>query len=223
MDGKPRDNAMELRNTLQGWCVQGAGRMDPVRFGLIQALAGRIDQHRGRARQLLLQRLSGLIDTYAADLKAWPRSDATTSAAITALPSPLRELLDELAVAGSGSSTMADGQAASPAIAGEDLPALQQARQQWTRLRTDSQLRASLQPLPSNAGPLNSAVLVHRALSLMRDVSPAYLQHFILYADTLSSLQRLRDEYPALASGAPAASGKMTARPARKRSRKRTG
>jgi hypothetical protein len=69
---------------------------------------------------------------------------------------------------------------------------LTQARDTWAQVRTDSQLRASLHDLPADAGPLNSGMLVHRALHLMRAVSPGYLQHFIAYADTLSSLEQLQ-------------------------------
>lgn len=221
MSTSVRASAMDPYSTLENWRAEGAERMNPLRFGTIHALTKRMDQHQGQARQLLQARLAALIEAYAADLQDWSAPAVDEPVTVIA-PSPLRELLDGLAVAESRPATTTDGQTASPAMAREDLPALRQARQQWTRLRTDSQLRASLQPLPSNAGPLNSAVLVHRALSLMRDVSPAYLQHFILYADTLSSLQRLRDAHPSLASSAATSTGKAVVKPARKRSRKRT-
>ena len=82
---------------------------------------------------------------------------------------------------------------------------LTEARDTWAQVRTDSQLRASLHDLPGDAGPLNSGMLVHRALHLMRAVSPGYLQHFIAYADTLSSLEQLQVVAPlTTASDAPA-------------------
>jgi hypothetical protein len=43
--------------------------------------------------------------------------------------------------------------------------------------------------VPKNAGPLNSSSLVHRSLSLMREVSPEYLQHFLGYLDSLAWLE----------------------------------
>ena len=60
--------------------------------------------------------------------------------------------------------------------------------------------------VPADAGPLNSGMLLHRALQLMRAVSPGYLQHFIAYADTLSSLEQLQQAVAPLttASDAPA-------------------
>ena len=50
-----------------------------------------------------------------------------------------------------------------------------------------------LQQAPADAGPLNSGVLVHRALGLMRSLSPGYLQHFLAYVDALSWLQQMQD------------------------------
>lgn len=72
-----------------------------------------------------------------------------------------------------------------------ELPALDQFQKLWSRMRTESQLRQSLQHAPENAGPLNSSALVHRSIALMRDLSPGYLQHFVSYVDDLSSLEQL--------------------------------
>jgi hypothetical protein len=52
-------------------------------------------------------------------------------------------------------------------------------------------LRDSLAQVPRNAGPLNSSSLVHRALSLMREVSPGYFQQFLAYADALSWMEAM--------------------------------
>ncbi len=96
-----------------------------------------------------------------------------------------------------------------------ELPALEEFRALWSSLRTGSQVRRSLAQVPDDAGPLNSARLVHRALTLMRTLSPAYLQHFLAYADTLSWLDTLR-EAGVLGTDAPtptaSAGGKPRAR-----------
>jgi hypothetical protein len=39
---------------------------------------------------------------------------------------------------------------------------------------------------------LNSAVLVHRSLTLMSELSPGYLQHFLMYLDNLAWLEQLQ-------------------------------
>ena len=71
------------------------------------------------------------------------------------------------------------------------LPALEDFRRLRSRQRAREQLRATLQPPPAGAGPLNSASLAHRALALMRTASPGYLQHFMGYLDTLSWLEQM--------------------------------
>src|SRR5690606_21595003 len=62
-------------------------------------------------------------------------------------------------------------------------------RRTCARMRVDRQARAALARVPANAGPLNSALLAHRALAAMRDQSPGYLRHFLDYLDTLAWLE----------------------------------
>ena len=208
MDG----DALPATAQLQAWRTRGAERMDPVRFAFLDALAARAHAHDGAARRLLDARLSALIAAYASDLAGWtPRpSQADTSSdgsALRPLVAALRDRVPKQAMA----DTRAD------AAVGHTPSALEEARRVWTQVRTDSQLRASLDDLPADAGPLNSGKLVHRALHFMRDVSPGYLQHFIAYTDALSSLERLQQEL-----GPAAPLGSDSGKPARRsRTRKR--
>ncbi len=78
-----------------------------------------------------------------------------------------------------------------PAIQHAELPALQPARELWKAVRTERQLRQSLQKPHEDTGPLNSAQLVNRMLLRMGEASPAYLEHFIGYVDVLSELEHL--------------------------------
>ena len=71
----------------------------------------------------------------------------------------------------------------------------------WSRLSADRRLTQSLAKMPENAGPLNSHHLVHRALILMRDLSPEYLNRFMTYVDTLLWVEQLQ----ASQASAPAA------------------
>jgi len=64
-------------------------------------------------------------------------------------------------------------------------------RATWAKVRTEQQYRQSLDQVPRNAGPLNSNSLVHRSLSTMRELSPAYLQQFLSYVDALACLEDL--------------------------------
>jgi hypothetical protein len=77
-------------------------------------------------------------------------------------------------------------------------------RQTWAALRLDGQMRRSLEYVPENAGPLNSRSLVHRALSLMQETAPGYLQHLLAYVDALDNLGAVTA--PAPVGGAPSSS-----------------
>ena len=44
--------------------------------------------------------------------------------------------------------------------------------------------------LPDQAGPLNSQLLLHRALALMRETAPGYLRHFMAQAEALMWLEQ---------------------------------
>jgi hypothetical protein len=72
-----------------------------------------------------------------------------------------------------------------------ELPVLDYFRETWSRFSTEKQLRQSLEQVPDNAGPLNSNSLVHRSLSLMRALSPGYLQQFLSYVEALSWMEQL--------------------------------
>ncbi len=75
-------------------------------------------------------------------------------------------------------------------------------------MRAESQVREALVQAPENAGPLNSASLVHRALTLMRGASPEYLQSFMAYVDALAWVEGLGiHEAYATKTTAPSAAG----------------
>ena len=193
MDG----DALPLTAQLQAWRSQGADRADPARFDILQALATRMRTQEGEARRLLEARLAGLMRAYAEALAQRPALAPATERGSEAV-SALRALVATLQARAGG---VPDAEA--PPV---PPPMLIEARDTWAQVRTDSQLRASLYDVPADAGPLNSGMLVHRALHLMRAVSPGYLQHFIAYADTLSSLEQLQQAVAPLttASDAPA-------------------
>ncbi|ARM05416.1 hypothetical protein BOC59_33650 [Burkholderia pseudomallei] len=99
-------------------------------------------------------------------------------------------------------------------------------RETWSKLSADSQLRASLEQVPKNAGPLNSSSLVHRSLSLMRELSPEYLRQFLSYVDALSWLQQMNGDEAATgdeaARGAVGGGSASASASAKKNTRKRS-
>ena len=168
--------------------ARGAERLDPLRFDFIEALARRTAAARGTARVLLEGRLARAIDDYAARCESLP-GVACTPGPTPAAPSPLAELLAH--IAGQNRRTFAGARpdATDPAAPAE-LKALSCFRDTWSKLRVDQQFQQALADEPENAGPLNSHFLVLRALRRMRDISPAYLQHFMAYADALLWLEQ---------------------------------
>jgi hypothetical protein len=78
-----------------------------------------------------------------------------------------------------------------PASSHPELELLHYFRETWSRLSTTRQLRQSREEVPGNAGPLNSSSLIYRALTLMGEHSPSYLQQFLSYVDALSSLDQM--------------------------------
>jgi hypothetical protein len=205
------------RAILDAWRGQNAERVDPVRFRFIEALERRAAGHDGEVRRILDHRLSRLVEAYAGALEmAASNLDAADSATTPCAPvhGALRGLIDHIAshAAARGDNLAVDDAVPQPTTF-PALDALGEFRKIWSAVRTDSQVRQSLEQVPVNAGPLNSGNLVHRSLTLMRELSPGYLQHFLSYVDTLSWLEQMNDGgVLAAKEGARAASAGKRAR-----------
>lgn len=205
---------------LQRWRSQGADQLDPVRFHLMETLAARAGTQAEPVREVLEEKLGKLVDAYAATVKQAARRRVASAAAQPSQRSALGALADRMA--GHAALMEVDSRKTASAEATQfpELPALEDFRRTWTTVRTASQVRQSLQDAPKDAGPLNSSVLVHRCISLMRECSPGYLQHFLGYVDALSWLEQLHSG-GALASedATPVAPGKKRSkRPSTRRS-----
>lgn len=188
------------RATLDAWRERGADRLDPIRFHFIEALDRRAAVHCGEARRLLDDRLSELIEAYAGDLERAASNAAeivTDTGSAASSTEPARETLAGLVGYLAASHMPADGNGLAAAHAAPrhaaypELEVLDYFRQTWSKVRSEKQLRQSLRKAPDNAGPLNSSSLVHRSLSLMRELSPGYLQQFLSYVDALSWMEQM--------------------------------
>lgn len=184
----------------------GADGFDPPRFRFIEAMALRVSRHEGVARDALQARVSALAEAYAVDLAQADSCDTRVEASVGGRLAPL---LGRMAAARRAQGT--DDAEGLP-----QLPALNEFRQLWGELLGERRLRQSLAPQPEDAGPLNSGVLVHRAMAHMRASSPEYLRHFLAYADHLCWLERLyQARTPATAT--PSSPGRRSA-PRKRRS-----
>lgn len=200
---------MDAGATIDAWRARGDHRFDPVRFRFIEALATRAAAHGGDARRILDDKVAKLLAAYGEDLERAGRAhgdtaDPSARQEIQSHRGALAELVDHIARQG-----LPDGDSPAPDDAAPGLPAsaelktLRYFRSTWSRLSADRRLAQSLANVPGNAGPLNSQQLVHRSLTLMRELSPAYLEHFVSYVDALLWLDHRRNGGGAL-SGADA-------------------
>lgn len=183
---------------LTAWREQRQDRHDPLRFAQMEALQRRLMLQHGPARQRLEATLSGWIAAYAESLQQAPAAAPPTLPAQGALGAVLAVL----------ARTPDD---TSPARAYPELPALQEFRERWSVLRSQRQLRDTLAQAPSDGGPLNSSVLVHRTLGWIGEVSPGYLQHLLGYVDNLAWLEQL--PLPAAPGSKPVARSPRPRRP----------
>ncbi|MFZ3118975.1 MAG: DUF2894 domain-containing protein [Variovorax sp.] len=196
------DSASTVTETIDAWRAHGADRLDPVRLRFIEALAQRATAHEGEARRLLDERLTHLLAVYEADLAKTAEAKKKTPPA-TPPASGLAELLAHVAER----TGAAEGSTPSGA---SDLKSLRYFRSTWSRLSADRRLNQSQAKVPENAGPLNSQHLVHRAITLMRDASPDYLNRLMSYIDTLSWIEQANASAPPPAAARP--EGRKTAR-----------
>ena len=189
------------------WHIEARRNAAPLRFALIEAMARRGSMLAGEARRRHDARMLQLIVEYPCD-----RTD-TETAHVSPASDSMTRLLDHMR-----NGARLESPDSLPSACYPELPLLGEFRALWTQLRTEGQMQAALQPAETDAGPLNSGRLIQRSLTLMREVSPGYLQHFIQYVDTLLSLDSMR----AAESDSPNKTPAETKRTARKRAPKTT-
>jgi hypothetical protein len=188
--------------------ARGDQRFDPVRFRVIEAMARRATAHGGEARRVLDDKVLTLLAAYGEDLQKAAPADAAKPQAATPERGALAELIDHItqhapvmddSPTAAGKTTPATSSASSPST---ELKSIRYFKSTWSKLSADRRLTQSRAKVPENAGPLNSHHLVHRSLTLMRDLSPEYLNRFMSYVDALSWVDQLNGAAAAAASAA---------------------
>ena len=151
----------------QAW-LQAQPTTDPVSRRVLEGLARRAArQPQGALRERLVARLVERA-----------QAQASTPAAAQPAPAsagPLAELTARLQVG-----------------AGPELRTVQLHRRTWSALRLTRRMAEVSAPVPEHLGPLNSQVLVSRALQQLKDLSPDYLQRLLTQLDTLAALVPLQ-------------------------------
>jgi hypothetical protein len=185
---------------LTTWREQTAPTLPATQVFFIEALARRAAQHQGETRQHLNQKLLQALTAITAQSPNAPAQTATpdpaqpTDTAINALTA-LRQQLDT--------------QATTPARTAWRTQNATALRTTWSTLHTQQRVTHALASKPPQAGPLNSEQLVHRALLLMREVSPDYLRNLVATIDALSWAEQLQGR------GSPTASSTSRGKPTR--------
>ncbi|HEY4560480.1 MAG TPA: DUF2894 domain-containing protein [Lysobacter sp.] len=180
---------------------RGADRLDPLRYARIRALSRRAADRDGGLRRALDARIAELASACMASLDPshdGPARDNPRQPARNAFATLHERLADTASPKAQAATT-----------------ALDELHRASATARARSQVRQALDSAPQDAGPLNSTLLVHRALTLMRDVSPDYLQAFMGYVDTLAWLD-------GMAADKPPAGTTSIAGPKRSRAKPRT-
>ncbi|MFH0726160.1 MAG: DUF2894 domain-containing protein [Pseudomonadota bacterium] len=67
-------------------------------------------------------------------------------------------------------------------------------KKSWAKLNSDRLVTRAIKDRPEIAGPLNPQMLVTHSLSIMRQLSPDYLNRFVSYVDTLLWLTQAGEE-----------------------------
>jgi hypothetical protein len=189
------DNPSTVAERIEALRQRGTERFDPVRFRFIEAMARRATAHEGEPRRLLDARLEQLLAEHGAAVAKLEAPKKTMPPA-----APVEGGLAELLAHVAERTGVAEGSAARSA---SDLKSLRYFRSTWSRLSADRRLNQSQAKVPENAGPLNSQHLVHRAITLMRDASPDYLNRLMSYIDTLSWIDQANVSTPPSAAARP--------------------
>ena len=197
--------------------TSGADRFDPVRFRFLEALSRRALEHEGEVRRILEARLAAALTAFSERTElAKGDADETITRTAERHCTSLAELTRHLAQhAPENVEASPDGSIGSRA----ELKTMRYFRDTWSKLSVDQQMTQALEQGPENAGPLNSHLLVLRAFSALRDISPDYLVRFMSYVDALLWLDQADQKSKPMVKNAADSEGDKKRKGARARSR----
>lgn len=191
----------------------GVDVAQPLRFGLVAAMARRAARYEDEARERIDARIRALM----AELEPTAVAAVAAPQAVDVQDGGLGALTARLAA-----QAAARGEAPLPSPPGAGLAAMPEprvlahVRRVWAGLSAERRLTQSVDALPENPGPLNSQHLLHRSLTLMREVAPGCLHRFMARVDALAALEQMQT-----AAVAPAPAPRGTTGGARKSGRGR--
>lgn len=216
IDSADARTAETLHSTLATLEANGADRFDPVRFCYIQSMAKRSQQQDGKVAKLLVEKTWQALQAYQSGFSDERTEVKTLLDAVCAqrpaLTEHMQELLEacdfnairrlsqqqEIAEETDTFATLTQRLQAGandtnelPTSDAQELKSLRFFRDALQQQYAEKLVSHALMDAPESAGPLNPQKLALRSLAIMRDVSPAYLGHFVSYVDTLFWLEKL--------------------------------
>ena len=177
--------------------LQGADQFDSVGLYYMEVLSSRLGTQRESVKRILEKTLKhALADFERRFVQA--QADALKGPAGATPDDPhtdtrLKQLVRHIA---EFSPLSSDALLSGNAGPHTELRSVQHFRNTWSKLSTNKKVADALDQAPSNAGPINSHMLVLRSLALMRGISADYLNRFVSYADTLLYLDECTKTHP---------------------------
>lgn len=181
---------------------RGAQHVDPTSMALMARLLQRPPlQADGLAARQWQQRLQRLYDAVErrlaqADQPATTANEEPSAAhrfaplhVALAASATLRQPLWQRDTGGSNGSTLTCLPQMSGHDLGEQQTALTAIRASQSRHQARQRLAQAINAIPDNAGPLNSQRLISRALQVLNEDAPAYVEQLMAHIDTLIWLQ----------------------------------
>lgn len=159
----------------------GAAHVEPVDWHYIETLAARIGTQPEPVQRLLQDKLKHALGRMQKRVMAATSPDADNGRK-TSSPSPMALLLQEMVLPAASSPVLPHSSRSS------EGRRMWQFRQQLSRISLQKQVSQAIAQAPQNAGPINSHMLVLRAVGLMQEISPDYLNRFMTQVDTLLCL-----------------------------------
>jgi len=225
-----RDFTAELASLQQA----GAAVRDPIGFAHLRLMVQRLAGQPESVQRLLAGRVeAGLARAQVraqaqaqahVQVRAQPPSKPQPGP-LAALPSHAAWRHGDTATQGAASAANATGasitataQAPRPPALQRELHSVDRFRETWAQVAAEAQVKQALGRAPDNAGPLNSHVLVLRALEALQALSPEHLRAMLTQFDALLWLEQATQK-PTLKpapKSVPKPASKSASRPAAK-------
>lgn len=190
------DTEQQLLAELSALRAAGQHQCDPVGFVYMTQLAKRLPTQPDPVRRLLAEKLGRAMLRYRDKLRQPPAAAQIQNNSSTPTePSKIANSVTNLAelnryIDNSVVMIRDNGWTAiEPDFSG--MKSVDQFKQAWSRIMAEDQVAQAMLQAPKNPGPINSHMLVLQTLTLMRQLSPAYLQRFLAQADALLCLDRV--------------------------------